>query len=142
MGTLVERDTPLASLHQLVAALGGRHGAVALVTGEAGIGKTSLLEAFRAGIGDEADVAWGSCEALFTPRPLGPIHEMVSVLGEPVTTLLRRHTGGGHLPCHPGHAGQTFAAAGADCRGRALGRPRTTLDLLKFLGRRIASRQH
>lgn len=138
MGTLVERDTPLASLHQLVAALGGRHGAVALVTGEAGIGKTSLLEAFRAGIGDEADVAWGSCEALFTPRPLGPIHEMVSVLGEPVTTLLRSDT----------PAADIFHAilATLDKRSRPLvlivedvhWADRTTLDLLKFLGRRIA----
>lgn len=138
MNTLVERETPLARLHQWVTALDGRNGAVALVMGEAGIGKTSLLEAFRADIGEQVDIAWGSCEALFTPRPLGPIHEMASVLGEPVASLLRRDT----------PAADIFHAilSTLDKRARPLvlivedvhWADRTTLDLLKFLGRRIA----
>lgn len=56
-------------------------GSVVLIGGEAGIGKTSLLEAFA----DEARavkapprIVWGTCDALFTPRPFGPFHDIAA----------------------------------------------------------------
>jgi len=54
-------------------------GRVVLVSGEAGIGKTSLLKAWCAA-GDRR-VLWGSCDALRTPRPLGPLHDMARQAG-------------------------------------------------------------
>ena len=50
--------------------MGGR---VALISGEAGIGKTSLLREFAAAQNKTARVLWGGCEALFTPHPLAPL---------------------------------------------------------------------
>ncbi len=54
-------------------------GRVAVVAGEAGIGKTSLLKAWCAASGRR--VLWGSCDALRTPRPLGPLRDMARQAG-------------------------------------------------------------
>lgn len=59
-----------------------------LVEGEAGIGKTSLLQEFAAQAGDMAKVAWGWCEALVTARPLGPLQDMGRALDAKVAQLL------------------------------------------------------
>ncbi len=48
-GTLLERDTELAELGRVATDVVGGRGAVALLEGPAGIGKTALLEAVRAG---------------------------------------------------------------------------------------------
>jgi len=54
-------------------------GRVVLVSGEAGIGKTSLLKTWCAASGRR--VLWGSCDSLRTPRPLGPLHDMARQAG-------------------------------------------------------------
>src|SRR6266702_4835384 len=71
---LLEREQSLSDLtRSLEAAASG--GCIALVSGEAGIGKTSLLLEFsrRQRL---ARVLWGACDALFTPRPLAPVHDI------------------------------------------------------------------
>jgi hypothetical protein len=54
-------------------------GRVVLVSGEAGVGKTSLLRAFCAEKNQPA--VWGYCDALRTPRPLGPIQDIFRAVG-------------------------------------------------------------
>jgi DNA-binding CsgD family transcriptional regulator len=51
----------------------GSRGQVLLVGGEAGVGKTSLLRRFCGESAASGRVLWGSCDPLFTPRPLGPL---------------------------------------------------------------------
>src|SRR5512146_2520623 len=51
-------------------------GIVALAAGEAGIGKTSLLQQFAKQQRKVSRVLWGACDALFTPRPLAPLHDI------------------------------------------------------------------
>lgn len=72
MTDLVERETTLGLLRRCLqeAAHGGR---VALVAGEAGIGKTSVLRAVAREHGERAPVWWGACDALETPHPLAPL---------------------------------------------------------------------
>ena len=70
---LVERDSALRTLRRCLEGAGVR-GHVALVSGEAGIGKTSLVRALAAG---QADLWWGACDALQTPHPLGPLLDIV-----------------------------------------------------------------
>ena len=60
---LVERDTLLQLLHDRLCEAAAGAGHVALVAGEAGIGKTSLLGALRARNG-EVRIWWGACDAL------------------------------------------------------------------------------
>ncbi len=74
MTDLIERELPLALLRDALAQVARGQGKIALVTGEAGAGKTSLL---RALVDSHPDgrVLLGACDDLATPRTLGPIRD-------------------------------------------------------------------
>src|SRR5215475_6201586 len=74
--SLVER---VAQLDELCAALnqaGQGHGRTVLLSGEAGVGKTSLLRAFTDIAGARARIFEGRCDELQTPRTLGPFRDI------------------------------------------------------------------
>ncbi|MCE3554619.1 hypothetical protein LWC33_24580 [Pseudonocardia sp. RS11V-5] len=48
----------------------------AVVSGEAGLGKTSVVRAFLAGLDPGVAVREGARDDLLTPRPLGPVHDL------------------------------------------------------------------
>lgn len=133
---LLERESNLATLNSLLEQVGGSHGRVALVSGEAGIGKTSLLRQFAAAH-PHARILWGGCEALFAAHPLAPVHDIAGQIGS-------------------GFAGRIASAKGRHeifnaCLDQftRLQAPtimmfedlhwadEATLDLIKFLGRRL-----
>ena len=72
---LVERDELLT---RLGACLDEAHttGRLALVGGEAGVGKTSLVRSFVDVCPDGVRVVWGACDPLSTPRALAPFQDM------------------------------------------------------------------
>ena len=74
---LLERDAELAALAAAVAAAQRGRGSVVLIEGEAGIGKSSLIRAFLAGLPAAVDTLVGGCDDLLAPRALGPLHEAV-----------------------------------------------------------------
>jgi DNA-binding CsgD family transcriptional regulator/tetratricopeptide (TPR) repeat protein len=81
-GTLLERERELALLTEARARVEtGPGGAVVLVSGEAGVGKTSLLRRFRAEQANGTQTLWAGCDPLFTPRPLGPLLDIAEELG-------------------------------------------------------------
>jgi GTPase SAR1 family protein len=58
------------------------------VAGEAGLGKSSLVERFASDHRHDAQMLWGACDGLATPRALAPIHEIavqISVLDRRAT---------------------------------------------------------
>ena len=79
-GGLLERSAFLEALEEGfddVAAGGGR---LVLVSGEAGIGKSTLVRRFCETRDAGTRVLWGACDALGTPRPLGPLVDMAATL--------------------------------------------------------------
>ncbi|SNY34349.1 ATP-binding protein [Paractinoplanes atraurantiacus] len=138
MTDLLERSSELAALDRLLAesAAGGR---VAVVSGEAGAGKSTLAAAFAEAAGPRAQTLWGACDPLLTPRALGPLHDIARRLGG---ALRERITAGARA--------EVF-----DLLLEALDRPpqaarpvvvledlhwadEATLDMVVFLGRRLA----
>jgi predicted ATPase/DNA-binding CsgD family transcriptional regulator len=73
---LLERDEALAALVDAREAVRGGGGRVVLVTGEPGIGKTSLVTRFVRDLAPGARVLAGTCDDLSIPRPLGPIRDL------------------------------------------------------------------
>lgn len=57
-------------------------GAVVLLTGEAGSGKSALVRAFLAGLDASVTTAVGGCDDLLAPRGLAPFRDMVAELPE------------------------------------------------------------
>src|SRR5262245_38804331 len=78
---LVERERELVALEAAFERACAGRGGVALVTAEAGGGKTALNRRFGAGRDGRTGVLRGVCDALFTPRPLGPIHDFAADVG-------------------------------------------------------------
>ena len=133
---LLERADFFQQLQDTLAEVIGGHGRVALVSGEAGIGKTSLVEQFTETERHRCRVLWGGCDALFTPRPLGPLHDIAVQIRGDLLTLLEEEAPRATI----------FSAVFKELQSQ----PPTllvfedvhwadeaTLDLLKFLGRRI-----
>ncbi len=73
---LLERGDEFAALGAWLGEARSGTGRFVLVSGEAGIGKTSLVRGFCEQHVDEARVWWGACDALATPRPLGPLYDI------------------------------------------------------------------
>ena len=134
---LLERDRELGELGALLEAARDGEGRVALVYGEAGIGKTAFLRHFvREHVAPPVRLFWGGCDALFTPRPLAPLQEVAWLHGGRLAETLR-----------DGASRDTIFRVFLEELGRA--RPpamvvledvhwadEATLDLLRFLGRR------
>jgi predicted ATPase len=79
---VLERDSVLGSLDdELSESLAG-HGRTVLVTGEAGIGKSTVVRAFLGAHGDVRS-AVGHCDPVAAPRSLGPILDLAAALGLP-----------------------------------------------------------
>ena len=83
---LLERARELSLLGACLARVReGARGELVLVGGEAGVGKTALLRAFCR---DERRLLWGACDALFTPRPLGPLLDIADEVGGELAALV------------------------------------------------------
>jgi DNA-binding CsgD family transcriptional regulator len=141
---LLERDTHLAQLRHSFAEARAGGGRLCLVSGEAGIGKTALVGAFErelAAADPPARVLWGTCDALSSPRPMGPIFDIAGELEE-VQRALGSHAG------DPESLFRTFLSALRNLPSPpvvviedAHWADEATLDLVKFLARRLGHLQ-
>jgi predicted ATPase len=83
---LLERDASLEALSAHLREARTRGGRIVMVAGEAGVGKTSLVREFAAASG--VIVYEGACDALSTPRPLGPLVDIAPHIGGGTADLL------------------------------------------------------
>jgi predicted ATPase len=79
--TLLEREPALETLRGALGEAAAGEGRVALVYGEAGIGKTSLVEHLTRTPARPGPTLWGACDSLHTPRPLGPVYDLAQQAG-------------------------------------------------------------
>src|SRR5262245_10811710 len=80
MAELLERKEPLAALTGLLAEAAAGSGRLALLGGEAGVGKTALARHFASSLPPRTRMLWGACDPLSLPRPLGPLVDMAAEL--------------------------------------------------------------
>ena len=85
---LLEREPELAAMTHRWRRARERAGSFVLVGGESGIGKTQLVRTFADEAAADGRVAWGACDPLQTPRPLGPLHDAAEDLGGEPAALL------------------------------------------------------
>jgi len=79
---LIERDSFLTALRSQFERVSEGEGRSIFVSGEAGIGKTSLIKAFCNEVKNKCNAYLGICDALFTPRPLAPLYDVLLQLGK------------------------------------------------------------
>jgi DNA-binding CsgD family transcriptional regulator/tetratricopeptide (TPR) repeat protein len=134
---LLDRTSQIQALSSALSQVRAREGQgqIALVYGEAGIGKTSLVEHFI----NENKKSWrilqGACDSLFTPRPLGPLYDITLQTQGQLLSLLD----------HESKRTAIFTACLHELQKQATilviedihWADEATLDLLKYLGRRI-----
>ncbi|HEY1673788.1 MAG TPA: LuxR C-terminal-related transcriptional regulator [Streptosporangiaceae bacterium] len=148
---LLEREPFLRVLASEAASARQGDGRLVLISGESGIGKTALVEAFQdqgaRGQGGRRpaspDLAgpdrwlWGACDGLLTPRPLGPLFDLAGQAGGELARL-----------CDQGAPrDRLFAATLAELDGQdgltvvvledLHWADEATIDLLSLLGRRV-----
>lgn len=134
---ILERERELASLCAVldeVALAGGR---VALVRGEAGIGKSALMHRFSQRVRGRAQVLMGSCDDLLTPQPFAPFwdvaRESPGIARELSRGGDRRAVMEALLKLLSGELRPTVLII-EDTQWA----DEATLDTIKFLGRRVA----
>lgn len=85
---LVEREPLLTALTDRLTAATAGNGSVTLIAGEAGIGKTALLREFCRRHAGSVQVLWGDCDAMRTPRPLGPLYDIARAAGGELAAVM------------------------------------------------------
>jgi DNA-binding CsgD family transcriptional regulator len=134
---LLERAGELSALREhLTAVRATSRGRLVLLRGEAGVGKTALLRRFADEHSATARVLWGACDALFTPRPLGPLFDIAQTTRGDLEELVQSG----------GRPHEVAAALLRECRN---GAPtilvledlhwadEATLDVLRLMGRGV-----
>jgi DNA-binding CsgD family transcriptional regulator/tetratricopeptide (TPR) repeat protein len=133
---LIERESQLAALQQYVREASQGQGRLVLVSGEAGVGKSVLLEEFAREL-DDARWLWAGCDGLFTPAALGPLLDIANQIDGDLLQLCRadakRDQLYGALLRQLGDLKTLTVVVIEDVHWA----DEATLDLLSYLGRRI-----
>ena len=134
--TLLERKTALDALAEIAGQARSGEGQLVLVEGEAGVGKSALLEQFTHDLPDSRLLS-GACDGMFTPRPLGPLFDIAQQVHGRLHALCRADASREQLfdallteLCEPGPL-PVVVIEDVHWADEA------TLDLLGFLARRI-----
>ena len=133
---LLERGAALAVLAGYADEARRGDGRLVLVAGEAGVGKSALVEQLHHDL-TEARWSWGACDGLFTPRPLGPLFDLAAQLGGELDELCRagavREDLFRALLRQVGEPGALNVLVVEDVHWA----DEASIDLLRFLGRRL-----
>ncbi len=136
---LIERENELLVLNEKLADAENRRGGVTLITGDAGIGKTSLINTLLGELDEKFRVSLGMCDALYTPRPLGAVYEIALSLGGTCAAYAHNRRSADdifpQLLSHFQSSTRPIACVVEDVHWA----DNSTLDFIRYLGRRIAA---
>ncbi len=132
---LLERQSQLGALHDYAAEARAGEGRLVLIGGEAGVGKSSLVDELERS--ERSSVRWylGACDGLFTPRALGPLRDIAGQTGGALAELMGAGAGRDSLFTalleHLSSSRSVLVVEDVHWADEA------TLDLLSYLGRRL-----
>jgi DNA-binding CsgD family transcriptional regulator len=136
---LLERADHLEQLTNHLRQAGAGHGRVVLIAGEAGVGKSALVDEFCERAAPEAHIMRTSCDALSTPGPFGPLLDIAPALGIDPKQLFAPNTRRDELFYAVFSAlrtqPETVVIVGEDAHWS----DEASIDLLRFLSRRIGT---
>lgn len=136
---LLERDPELQAAAEALAQARRGGGSIVLVLGEAGIGKTTLVDAIVAhAAADGLRVLRGGCEDLFSPRPLGPLRDIAGAHFPALASAIDEGAPPSRVGAHVIDLLATPHTASLVVLEDLQWADEATLDLLRFVGRRIA----
>ena len=75
---LLERQAQLEELNRCLQEARAACGKLVLVAGDAGVGKSALVERFVAEHRRDTYTFWGACDGLSTPQALAPVYEIAA----------------------------------------------------------------
>ena len=135
---LLQRQAELNALHAAVDGAAAGAGSTVLISGEAGIGKTSLLRAFLSELdGRPIRILGGTCDDLLTARMFGPLKDAVRTGDGPLARALGddadldRVIDAVHLELSGSPRPTLLIVEDAHWSDDA------TLDVLRYVGRRV-----
>jgi DNA-binding CsgD family transcriptional regulator len=132
---LLEREAALTSLEEYAAAARDGDGRIVLIAGEAGAGKSALVDALRDRVPDLRWL-WGACDGSFTPEPLRPLFDIANQLDGALADACRDDSPRDRLfriLLEQLKSGPPTAVVVEDGHWA----DESTLDLIAFLGRRL-----
>ncbi len=133
---LLERESQLVALSQYADDARRGHGRLVLLSGEAGVGKSAILEQLAHELTEDRWI-WSACDGLFTPPALGPLLDVAGQLGGDLTAALRAEVPRGELFAtllqQLAQSPDLTVIAVEDIHWA----DEATLDVLRYLGRRI-----
>jgi class 3 adenylate cyclase len=136
-GVLVERETETDQLRMALEDAATGRGTVVVVSGEAGTGKTALIEEFVRSERERARVLWGASDDLVTPRPLGPLRDMARLAGGRLAEALDAEADPGEVMsaflAELERSGPPTVVVFEDAHWA----DQASLDVLRFVGRRL-----
>jgi predicted ATPase len=132
---LIERESQLAALHQYGREASQGQGRLVLISGEAGGGKSILIEEFARDL--QTRWLWAACDGLFTPAALGPLLDIASQLDGELLRLYRAEATRDQLYGALLRQLSDLPAFTVVAIEDVHWADEATLDLLSYLGRRI-----
>jgi len=133
---LIERESQLAALREYAHEASQGQGRLVLVSGEAGVGKSVLLEEFAQDF-DEARWLWAGCDGLFTPAALGPLLDIAIQMDGELLRLCRAEAKRDQLYGALLRQLTDLKALAVIAIEDVHWADEATLDLLSYLGRRV-----
>jgi len=134
---LLEREVYLNTINAIFNGIALNGGHTLFISGEPGIGKTSLIKTFIKQVGNKVRILTGGCDSLFTPRPLGPLFDISTQLSTEFQRILKSNANRSAL----------FNAFLEEMKGRTETTilifedihwaDEATLDLIKYFSRRV-----